>query len=327
MSGAQDSHLKQACARAQPKSFALLAQCGCSGSFNVNMFDTASNSWHMFEISSKYDPKFGEIKVEVLSASDGGLVCFLSKALSKSKKTPWLVSVCNPLTRVWKQLPPLYGIVQQCIMVQLIMDQERKHYRVFVVGHSKDPEVGNLVNVYHSETGQWTKADGSSSGEVVYSYPYKSKSYSFKPAPYSYNFADGLVHEIVFNIPGNSGLDEVLVKDHLFCVKDKEPGAALHCIAEYQAVNCGTSWTPLKEYPLNRLPSNLHIPPEHLLCFTSISVCKDFLLLCAISEECEFLFIYEFSREEWREIPMMHGDDDLFVDQMHMCELRFNSVP
>lgn len=279
------------------------------------MFDIASNRWHSFETSLGYDPKCGDIFfIQGVSASVGGLVCLLSKVPSKSKKTPWFLFVCNPLTGVCKQLPPLADIVQQKIMVQLIMDREMKHYRVIVVGYCKGPKVGNLVNVYHSETGQWTKAAVSISGEVVYGFLHSFKSDDFKRVPYSYNFADGLVYKTDTNIAGEYAHNSVLVKDHLFRLKDVEPTAGLqtHCIEEYQAVHCGASWTLLKEYPLNRLPSNPHVQPGEGIWYPDIFACQDFLLLFAFNELGEenrrdFMFIYEFSREEWREHPMLLG--------------------
>ena len=47
-------------------------------------------------------------------------------------------------------------------MVQLVMDRGRKHYRVIVVDQCN--------NVYHSWTGERTRANCRSFGEAVYGY-------------------------------------------------------------------------------------------------------------------------------------------------------------
>lgn len=333
VSGAKGSQFKQACVRAQPKSFALLAPEDGPGSFAVNMFDIASNRWHSFGTSPGDFPKCGESRV---IASDGGLVCFLLKVESESKKTPHLVFVCNPLTRVWKQLPLLFGIIQQMIMVKLIMDHRTKHYRVIVVGFGKDPEVRNVVKVYHSKTGKWTKAADSASVEVVYGYLYKLNSGNCKPVPCSYNFADGVVHEIVTDFPRNYAHESDLVKDHLFRLKDVDPagGLSTYCIEEYEAVDCGASWTPLKEYPLSRLPRTAHhIKLDGMGFSIHFFACNDFLLLFQVPDEqlednrWEFLWLYDFSEEEWRELPMMPGGYRLFHVRHQLCELRFDAIP
>ena len=338
MSCIGDSELKHACVRAQPKSFALLGTSN-RGSFFVEVFNMTSSRWRTLKISPGYKSKRAdERKIFGMSASDGWLVCLLTNVSYESEKMPCLVSVCNPLTRVFKQLPPLFGIVQPQIMMQMIMDQETKHYRVVVVGYCKDSKVGTLVKVYHSETGHWTQANGSSSGEVVYGLLYQLNAMTYNESGLcSYDFANVVVH--VTDLPGIMDYEWVYkwvpVKDHLFRLPYVTQACVrlwTNCIEESQAMDCGASWLPLKEYPLSHHPRTALF--DDRCCWMHLFACNDFLLLyeafvTSKSEKFshESLWLYEFSEKEWRELPMMSRIDCLFYYPQQLCELRFDSVP
>ena len=93
------------------------------------------------------------IHFEMMFASDGGLICFVSTSNNKSPKPEddQLLMVCNPLTRDWKSLPRRPPVTNLPKMIQLVIDSSTKSYKVIAVGH-KDFQGEVIADVYNSAT-------------------------------------------------------------------------------------------------------------------------------------------------------------------------------
>lgn len=90
------SEFLRVCEEAYPRLFGHISSARRNGDFWVRVFDSGRDKWSAFKICLESEP------LEMMNACDGGLVCFLGwkKASSLS------ITVMNPLTQEWRELPP-----------------------------------------------------------------------------------------------------------------------------------------------------------------------------------------------------------------------------
>lgn len=105
---------------------------------DVMIHDMKSKEWLEFELAgfpgsdgTSYTKIDHDVYNTVLYSCDEGLACFVS--LVHFRTSPILV--CNPLAGIWKGLPllPLEDFENKVFVVQLVMGDDPKFYRVILV--------------------------------------------------------------------------------------------------------------------------------------------------------------------------------------------------
>ena len=115
--------------------------------------------------------------IETMHAGDGGLLCIVPLNTNK-RKHPSSIMVVNPLTTNWRELPELPHALRsvQPSMVQLMMDQKSKSYKVLVVGPNEERLEGGAeissaaASIYSSVTKQWSSVKDLV--DIVFGYRY-----------------------------------------------------------------------------------------------------------------------------------------------------------
>lgn len=161
------------CGEAYPRLFAFIKPFGSARvAFKITVFDVKSNKWHTSRIVLGH----GQV-METTSASDGGLVCFISSLVTLTKqerrlreslgvrewRTPYFhVIIVNPLTRSWKELPRFQNDPVAVHMVQIKVDRQTKGFKVLVVGDWRGVEGVTMqrAQLYDSQTERWIRAEG-----------------------------------------------------------------------------------------------------------------------------------------------------------------------
>ena len=143
-----------------PKLFGLLGmgRVGSIYSLTTTIYDEESNKWLCY-IDEKW-PLLMRDKAyhNSMFACDGGLVCFVPvENLASSPIVVW-----NPLSDTSRTLPlmPLDNVEKVSVMVQLVVDDDTKGYRVILVIRETIEQVFSFsAHFYHTKTGVWSMMD------------------------------------------------------------------------------------------------------------------------------------------------------------------------
>lgn len=209
-------------------------------------------------------------------------------------------------------------------MVQIVVDRQSKHYKVVVV---RNREKTKPVEVYHSETQQWTKGEHCSDLIVGYEYDWDQDSvdnyYPHRINLYVYNFAERRALKY-----GDNSLwlkpnvkNYALLKDSLFVLhKDSvklksRPGVVipLYCITEYH-MRRGGIWQSVKIHRCGPFED----PPRGKHCMRLYACKPGFLMVVYHSFESlpyrqELGWLYDLASEKWRDLPKLPGVKCVFV--------------
>lgn len=96
-------------------------------------FDPILNKWHHIPF-----PSLPQNETFFPAAAAGGLVCF--GCYADGWKT---FVVCNPLTKAWRELPPMLNPPFRLYTVGMVVDRDTKSYKVLVAGNCEIYEVCN----------------------------------------------------------------------------------------------------------------------------------------------------------------------------------------
>ena len=114
----------------------------------------AKHGWHVFEMTLQ--PPFS---CEAMLASDGGLVCFVSR-MGEKVANPLSIVVLNPLTKEYRVLLAPHSLKNvEPQMVRIMMDRGTHCYKVIVVGQENRGNRAVLAEVYSSSSGTWSTTD------------------------------------------------------------------------------------------------------------------------------------------------------------------------
>ncbi|KAG0619438.1 hypothetical protein M758_4G140000, partial [Ceratodon purpureus] len=341
-----NSHdFKQVCTDTHPKMFAIITPLSysVSRSFNVRLYDLRPPNYEMQIDTGSKRPNNYLTK----SASDGGLVCFACTAdeedLACIASASVIVLVCNPLTRVVRELPLHSHCKRPPEMLHLVMDRVSKCYQVLIV--STDPNGGGLVaEVFHSNTGAWTSAN---LAEKRYFPGFRDLFLrefitDYHGRPCVYDCAKGYHLEIPANVAdllrdGNYvGMNQcALVQGRVFALCREEPsaneGGRLDCgvewfFAEFQYLESGVRWLKVKDH---RSTDSVRFPQVTTLYLRDLFACKGFLLVVAkfyadsIRHE---QWSYDLSTGKWHQIFPWYKLDTCWRRDL-MCELQWDVVP
>jgi hypothetical protein len=100
-------------------------------------FDPILNKWHHIPF-----PSLPQNETFFPAAAAGGLVCF--GCYADGWKT---FVVCNPLTKAWRELPPMLNPPFRLYTVGMVVDRDTKSYKVLVAGNCEIYEVCNQNDV------------------------------------------------------------------------------------------------------------------------------------------------------------------------------------
>jgi hypothetical protein len=341
----------RACSEARPRMFAMVARIAeageDTGSLFVRVFDTTANRWY-----SSMQP-IGEA---TMCAGDGGLVCSVSTFIRKDEK-PFEVTVFNPLTRVWTELPHHGRCNLQPRMVQLVVDEDTKCYKAILVGEEEHGAGSMTAEMYCCKTEEWSSAEafpGLIFGCLYrwdHTYDYASFGGSACLGPGAYDCARRQLHE--FDVQTNpcgqlhdfdmetNPLREIyvvscaLVKDHLF-VLHQVPVYILrrYGISEYQfqVENGQPKWVKLRNHECGQFK----YVPSRTYYEMKLYACKGFLLLEAANEENygfehKPTWLYDLSTTKWQKVPAIpdarNHPEYVFGNYDAMFELRWDAVP
>eukprot|EP00249_Psilotum_nudum_P023345 c28840_g1_i1 orf=767-1825(-) len=106
------------------------------------VYDSFQNKWHTLSLG------FLPRGVKDVAAASGGLLCFRFDISAT-------LAVCNPLTKVWKQLPPMQ-FIQTSFAVGMVVDRNLRGYKVVVVGSHWDC-FDMKTEIYDSRTNSWKR--------------------------------------------------------------------------------------------------------------------------------------------------------------------------
>lgn len=119
-------------------------------------FDPSLHKWHNLPLS--YLPT-SQVVFPVSSA--GGLIIFINKvqpASTHMEMQPEVqLFVSNPLTKTWKELPPLL-CKQRPVLVHMVMWKRPSHYKVMLAGML-------TTEIFDSLSGQWRNTGSLPRGE------------------------------------------------------------------------------------------------------------------------------------------------------------------
>jgi hypothetical protein len=344
----EEPEFMRACSEASPRMLAIIAaEVGNPGSLFVRVFDTTANRWY-----SSLQP----IGYATMCAGDGGLVCSVSTFIEKGEK-PFEVIVFNPLTRVWTELPHHGRCNLQPRMVQLVMDEDTKCYKVILVGEEEHGAGNMIAEMYCSKTEEWSSAEafpGLIFGCLFrWKHIYRYASLNGPPClgPGAYDCARRQLHEFDvqtnpcrqlhdFNMESNPRREIyvvscALVKDHLF-VLHQVPVYILrrYGISEYQfqVENGQPKWVKLRNHECGQFK----YVPSRTYYEMKLYACKGFLLLEAANEENygfehKPTWLYDLSTTKWQKVPAIpdarNHPEYVFGNYDAMFELRWDAVP
>jgi hypothetical protein len=108
---------------------------------------------HLTFLPANCDPDPDLFK-QFLVCAKNGLVCM---NFSKSQHEERVI-VFNPLSRRWKELPPLLHR-RNPVLMHMIVDEATHSYQILVAGSSSasDEQLSRITEVYDSRTGRWTR--------------------------------------------------------------------------------------------------------------------------------------------------------------------------
>ncbi|KAG0613723.1 hypothetical protein M758_6G125100 [Ceratodon purpureus] len=314
------------------------------GTFWIRVFSTKSNSWDSFEIVIKRPALAGPVRLTAASernsglvtteavCGDGGLVCFVSSICFKSGL---FITVVNPLTGKSHELPPLLELCDYR-MVHMMVSDETKSFKVFVMGHCKtsvhaadddaDPndyiEIADTVEVYDSIKKCWGRAEKPLDFVFGRRSHYRNDcwvSFVFSTGPCAQNFAGGRL--ICLEGLGSPILltSYARYKDHFFVLRLDTDGPAndafetqspTYYIEEFYVQTPARRWVKVCKH---RCAPFEH-PPKSTTFKMKLCACSGFLVvLCtSIGGSCmrydiKLGWLYDLSTRKWRglELPAL----------------------
>ncbi|KAG0599075.1 hypothetical protein M758_12G125700 [Ceratodon purpureus] len=327
------------CSKRHPKIFGLVGRKWNPGrTLRTVVYDIKSNDWCYRELGSGFPPSIlsdaRHAYDDAIFACDGGLVCYVAQGSLSSH--PILVG--NPLTDEWRALPwmPLEKLaIMQPILVQLVMEDDEKSYRVNLV--SVKYEVADYTSrayaahCYDSKTGLWSAMESG----LVYD-GCRDRMRTILEAPCVFDCETKTVHGLL-ECPALEGVNAkrcAIVKDRLFVLHKWSSDMFPHVeerfiVSEYEWQSSASDLSRLRIID-STLPR--HLPGEiRKVRFFS---CKGFLLLFADSrkedeDQHQIIRLFDSSLNDWQNLSM-GGDFRFTGDELQgvfMCELRWDAVP
>lgn len=168
-------------------------------------------------------------------------------------------------------------------MVQLVMDQDSKGYKVLVMGHPKKQSGSDAVaRIFNSVIGKWSEPNNFS--DLIFGHQHSNHGMvtGKKGGPCTYDCASNTLLELHDNHGGSNGhIKQVLMKDRLFKLARFEVQCLL---TEYQVESCTPHFFQPEEYDC----LELDIKEYDDWLETQFWGCQDFLLVN----------VYEFDDDE-----------------------------
>ncbi|KAG0615969.1 hypothetical protein M758_5G080100 [Ceratodon purpureus] len=270
-----------------------------------------------------------------VSSSDGGLVCF---ALAIRRSDSVVMFVVNPLTGDCRELPSPGVRPVHLKMMQLVMNQKEKSYRVLLVGRSnKNASVTRTrAFFFDSSTGVWSKVSKKSSERFIGIQYEFDRGVLTGDGPCAYDCATGqLIDPKVDNLIFPLHDRPVLVEDHLFVLEEKstETPHGLEfsfCISEHevQVQKDGVSFSKLRDHHCDQF--DIFYSNKDCYCLHLRHACKGFLLLTGKlslrdyqDRNPDIAWLYNLSTGHW----IVLDGPLLFRPPLLLCELRWDAVP
>ena len=347
----QTSSFKRLCAAAHPemgyRGFGLVGwHYDDKDVMRVTLFDTKSNKWTHVDLTDFPEEKEYE---DAMCASDGGLVCFVpidSRSEKKMAAAALPILVCNPLTSEWKSLPlsPIAGR-RQIILVQLVVDEDTKCYRVILVYADKLGAARGAF-FYDSRTGLWSKQNA---GLV---YGAGNTLYNGQQDPHVFDCAHKVLHNLnlgtTLGLPGSRMYS--VVKDHLFVLDYLRESDGTSNGGTFNGGTSGTyelmecDWETNVVHSMRKLQTHSGTvnfalgddeDQEH---HAVLLPCSDFILLAwdinddlNVDMSDQEFKLFDKSANRWYDIPTLDFGDSrirlLELDGSLMCDLRWDVIP
>ncbi|KAG0556145.1 hypothetical protein KC19_11G029500 [Ceratodon purpureus] len=164
-----NSTFTRLCAELQPSLYALLWEVYSeeppweTARFACRFYDASACKWmHPFRLGDRmWIGSKDDVSMDLGTASDGGLVCFVNFQTSEEEDVELLpVLVCNPLTGEWRELPLHGEEVKNCKRVEMRVDRRTGDYEIILVAYGglsyfEIDERGCCGEVYSSRTNDW----------------------------------------------------------------------------------------------------------------------------------------------------------------------------
>jgi len=300
-----------------------------------------------------------------MGASDGGLVCFVSRDTMRPK----FIVVMNPLTGKKIELPSLRtmdGHVASNVMplmVQLAMDKQTGQYKVLIVGFMDGATL--FAQIYDSVIKGWTIVGSEQQNwDRIFGYAYRSRIHEERRlnclallGPCMYDFAVGGLHYFQRNSGGPDGpyvpypaaaegrplllpfdpkdnIAHAVLKNHLFVLRSRNELTynmpfSNYFICEYVLEENAVAWVQvgrILNLPIHEISRHRHLYGNYRSFF--LDACKGFLLLILNQD---LGYVYDLSGCYWLELPrilLRPGPPCRDLGPMDLlCELRWNATP
>ncbi|XP_024389333.1 F-box/kelch-repeat protein At5g15710 isoform X2 [Physcomitrium patens] len=254
-----------------------------------SVYNPASNRWHRIPFTFfHYETKFP-------CAAAGGLLCFCGVSAYPS------LSVCNPVTRRWRELPPMLH-KRFPNLVGMVVDPQTRAYKIVVAGDYYEDNV--RTEVYDSTSNTW-RITGNHL--PIANYTLRNafcNGFHFWVTrdPYgviAFNMQHGVWSVVRAPMPS------FLTSPHLVGCQRRllmVGGLKKHAIPKniriWELEQSTMNWVEIVRMP-------------HTLCkrFLKDSRNGDFMcvghndLICLTSYKCPHALIYDFSKRSWRWVP------------------------
>ncbi|CAM6087043.1 unnamed protein product [Calypogeia fissa] len=261
----------------------------------ASTFNPAVNRW-----VNVAPPNLGPNQMFFPIASAGGLVCFSSCANGRTT-----LVVANPITRQWRELPPMLRI-QTYHMAGMVVNKQTKAYKIVVVG------IYGIYDVYYpttevfmSITNEWTL-----SGDIPRGPLFPSRRtllsngilYSWCCDPpdglVAYNMENGTWTQI--HAPMRHSLDSHMLIEclgRIYTVGGLRENSVTKNICVWELQRAELEW---KE--VDRMPERLC---EEFLCGGKRFICigLDGLVLLIVRGRDRLVLSYDLKEKVWRRLP------------------------
>lgn len=289
----------------------------------------------------------------IMSSSDGGLVCFALPFRSPSNDDSLVIRVVNPLTGDYRELPAVYGVrPHHPTMMKLVVDRNTKCYQVILLARKLEFFGEVRAMLFDSGMRMWTNSKSSSG--IFFGLEYSSFRGTWGERPWSFNCATGklvYLHKFDGNpCAGKFSSNCAHVKDHLFVFEmglgddemslgDGDDGFPTQfSVSEHQiqVQKVGLSCTKVKDHHFGEIdhPSmNLHpfaLASDSYFCqYLRLLACKGFLLALGKSKT-EFAWLYDLSTGEGLDLLQQRDGHQIatrVMPRVLFCELQWDAVP
>ncbi|KAG0615989.1 hypothetical protein M758_5G081500 [Ceratodon purpureus] len=289
----------------------------------------------------------------IMSSSDGGLVCFALPIRSPSHGDTLVIRVVNPLTEDCRELPEVHGMrPHHPTMMKLVVDRNTKCYQVILLARRLEFFGEVRAMVFDSGKQMWTNSKGCSG--IFFGLEYSSFRGAWGERPWSFDCATGqlvYLHKFDGNpCAGKFSSNCAHVKDHLFVIEmgleademsfgDGDDGFPTQfSVSEHkiQVQKVGLSCTKVTDHHFGEIDHpgmNLHpyeIATNSYLCqYLRLLACEGFLLALGKSKT-EFAWLYDLSTGEGLDL-LKHTDGHQIatrvMPRVMFCELQWDAVP